>query len=97
MLPEGKRPSIALDPPSTIPLTTRATLMLAAVLSVYRQALDCHGAFTNASSLLATALLDSIGDNNWTQIESTFHPLPLYAITPAQIVDEMITVLTYRD
>jgi hypothetical protein len=64
----------------------------AAVLSVYRQAVDRHGAFTTASSLLATALLDSIGENNWTQLESTFHPLPLYAITPAQIVGEMFTV-----
>jgi hypothetical protein len=48
--------------------------------------------FTNASSLLAIALLYSIGDNNRTQLESSFHPLPLYAITPAQIVDTMITL-----
>jgi hypothetical protein len=32
----------------------------AAVLAVYRQATERHGAFTNASSLLATALLESI-------------------------------------
>jgi hypothetical protein len=53
---------------------------------------DRHGAFTTASSLLATTLLDSIGENNRTLLESTFHPLPLYAITPAQIVGEMFTV-----
>jgi hypothetical protein len=93
MLPQDNRPSIALEPPSIIPLITLATLHpLSAVLSVYRQALDRHGAFTNASNLLATALLDSIGDNNRTQLESSFHPLPLYAITPAQIVDTMITL-----
>jgi hypothetical protein len=63
-----------------------------AALSVYRQALDRHGAFTTASSQLATVLLDSIGENYRTQLESTFHPLPLYAITPAQIVNEMFNV-----
>ena len=63
-----------------------------AVLSVYRQAVERHGAFTNASSLLATALLESIGDTNRTQLQASFHPLPLYAITPAQIVTTMITL-----
>jgi hypothetical protein len=92
MLPQDNRPSIALDPPSIIPLITLATLQPLSLLSVYRQALDRHVAFTNASSPLATALLDSISDNNRTQIESSFHPLPLYAITPAQIVDTMITL-----
>ena len=64
----------------------------AAVLSVYRQEVGRHEAFTNASSLLATALLESIGDTNRTQLEASFHPLPLYAITPAQIVTTMITL-----
>ncbi len=64
----------------------------AAIISVYRQAIERHGAFTNAYSLLATALLESIGNTNRTQLEASFHPLPLYAITPAQIVTTMITL-----
>jgi hypothetical protein len=64
----------------------------AAVLAVYRQATERHGAFTNASSLLTTALLESIGDTYRTHLEGSFHPLPLYAITPAQIVTAMMTL-----
>jgi hypothetical protein len=36
--------------------------------------------------------LESIGDTNRTHLEASFHPLPLYAITPAQIVTAMMTL-----
>jgi hypothetical protein len=90
MLLQDNKPFIALGQPSIISLTTLETP--AAVLAVYRHATERHGAFTNASSLLATALLESIGDTNRTHLEASFHPLPLYAITPAQIVTTMMTL-----
>ncbi len=93
MLPEGKHLTIVLDPPSIIPLTTLATPPPQSAISVYRQAIERHGLSPTrlAYSLLATALLESIGDTNRTQLGASFHPLPLYAITPAQIVTTMIT------
>jgi hypothetical protein len=41
-----------------------------------------------ASSELSIALLDSIGKNH---LESKLFPLPLYDVTPRQIIDAMIT------
>jgi hypothetical protein len=87
----GNQLFIALDPSSIFPLTTPTTPQPQSFRPVYRQAVERHRAFTNASSLLATALLlESIGDTNRTQLEASFHPLPLYAITPTQIVATMI-------
>ena len=88
----GGQPAVYRDRPTFDYPADHAGNATVAVLAVYRQATERHGAFTNASSLLTTALLESIGDTNRTHLEASFHPLPLYAITPAQIVTAMMTL-----
>jgi hypothetical protein len=50
---------------------------VAAVLSLYKQALDAHVAYTVAKAALTAALLASIGTDNETYLEATMHPVPV--------------------
>ncbi len=71
---------------------THANNAAAAVLSLYKQAeLDAHVACTVAKAALTAALLASIGTDNETYLEATMHPVPVYSLSPRQIVDAMFT------
>ncbi len=61
-----------------------------AVISIFRQANYNHQAYNVASSMLVKALLVSIVDINETLIRTTFVNVPIYAVTPRQIVDTML-------
>jgi hypothetical protein len=61
------------------------------VLSLYKQALDAHVSHTVAKAALTAALLASIGSDNETYLEATMHPVPVYSLSPLQIVDAMFT------
>jgi hypothetical protein len=62
----------------------------AAVVSLNREELPRNHAFVAATSVLAQALLTSIGPDNKTFLEAQFDPDPLYSHTPSQIVDAMM-------
>jgi hypothetical protein len=64
---------------------------VAAVLSLYKQALDAHVSYTVAKAALTAALLASIGSDNETYLEATMHPVPVYSLSPRQIVNTMFT------
>jgi hypothetical protein len=51
-----------------------------AVVSIYKQALDKHVAYTLAKAALTAALL-----------EATMYPVPVYSLSPRQIVEAMFT------
>ena len=62
-----------------------------AILAVHKRAMDRHQAFTAASSTLNIALLTSIGADNTVSLKATYNPIPLYALTPFQIIEAMFT------
>jgi hypothetical protein len=51
---------------------------VAAVLSLYKQGLDAHVAYTVAKAALTAALLASIGTDIETYLEATMHHVPIY-------------------
>jgi hypothetical protein len=61
----------------------------AGILSVHKRAMDKHHAYTMASSTLNVALLASIGLDNRVLLQAVYNPIPLYALTPLQIVEAM--------
>ena len=78
------RPDFARPP-------AHANNAVAAVLSLYKQAFDAHVAYTVAKAALTAALLASIGTDNETYLEATMHPVPVYSLSPRQIVNAMFT------
>ncbi len=56
---------------------------------MYKQALDAHVAYTVAKTALTAALLAStgIGTEHETYLKATMHPVPVYSLSPRQIVD----------
>ena len=61
----------------------------AAVVSIYREEATKHRDFQKASSVLTTALLDSVGEANRTLLRTAFPTLKPYMLTPRQVVDTM--------
>ncbi len=59
-------------------------------MAKYKEAVLKHQAYNQASSVLAKALLVSIGDENQTHLRTTFVNVKIYALTPAQIVTTMV-------
>jgi hypothetical protein len=59
------------------------------VLAVHKRAMDKHYAYTMASSTLNVALLASVGLGNRVLLQAVYNPIPLYALTPLQIVEAM--------
>ncbi len=53
--------------------------------------MDWHQAFTAASSALNVALLTSVGADSTVSLKATYNPIPLYALTPFQIIEAMFT------
>jgi len=88
VLANGDAPNIRARPTWDAP-AAHANNAASAVISIFRQANDKHQAYIVASSMLAKALLVSIGDVNETLIRTTFVDVPIYAVTPRQIVDTM--------
>ena len=67
---------------------------------MYKQATDRHMAYCVATTRLATALVDSVGETNKTFLKTVFPGIALYALLPRQVIDAMITkhgVLTGDD
>ncbi len=62
-----------------------------AVVTIYKQALDEHVAYTLAKAALTAALLASLGCDNETSLEATMYPVPIYSLSPRQIVAAMFT------
>jgi hypothetical protein len=85
------------DPPQHLARLTwvlpvaHAANATAAVVSLYREELARNHAFVAATSVMAQALLTSIGPDNRICLEAQFDPDPLYSLTPRQIVDAMMT------
>jgi hypothetical protein len=50
-----------------------------------------HVYYTVAKAALTAALLASIGSNNETYLEATMHLVPVYSLSPHQIVDAVFT------
>ena len=71
-------PPAALDPAAT-----------AVELANWRLEMQMHFAYTKAQSVLATAILDSIGLANHAALKVAHHPTPLHFLTPIQMVEEM--------
>ena len=72
----------------------------AAEVMLYKQATDRHMAYCVATTRLATALVDSVGETNKTFLKTVFPGIALYALLPRQVIDAMITkhgVLTGDD
>jgi hypothetical protein len=70
----------ALDPAAT-----------AVEVMLYKQAKDRHMAYSVATTRLATALVDSVGESNRTYLKTVFVGIALYALLPRQVIDAMIT------
>ena len=60
-----------------------------AAVSLFKQELDAHVSYTIAKAALTAALLASIGTDNETYLEATMHPVPVYSLSPRQIVEAM--------
>ena len=60
-----------------------------AAVSLFKQELDAHVSYTIAKAALTAALLASIGTDNKTYLEATMHPVPVYSLSPRQIVEAM--------
>ena len=61
----------------------------AAVVSLYKEEAARHRDFTIASSALATALLDSVGEVNRNILKTAFPTLKTYMLSPRQVIDTM--------
>ncbi len=61
----------------------------AAVVSIYQEEATKHRDYSKASSVLTTALLDSVGEANRTLLRTAFPALKPYMLTPRQVVDTM--------
>ncbi len=61
------------------------------ILAVHKRAMDRHQAYTAASSTLNVALLASVGVDNTVSLKASYNSIPLYALTPFQIVEAMFT------
>ncbi len=70
----------ALDPAAT-----------AVEVMLYKQATDRHMTYSVATTRLATALVDSVGESNRTYLKTVFVGIALYALLPRQVIDAMIT------
>ena len=57
---------------------------------MYKQATDRHMAYSAATTRLATALVDSVGETNRTYLKTVFAGIALYALLPRQVIDAMI-------
>jgi hypothetical protein len=72
--------------PATLdPAATAVEVML------YKQATDRHMAYSVATTHLATALVDSVGEFNRTYLKPVFVRIALYTLLPRQVIDAMIT------
>ncbi len=90
VLDNGDAPVYLARPTWHLPVAHAANAT-AAVVSLYREELTRNHAFVAATSVLAQALLTSIGPDNKIFLEVQFDPDPLYSLTPSQIVDAMMT------
>ena len=90
VLQAGDPPDYRARPDFPRPVAHAANAV-AAVLSLYKQALDAHVSYTVAKAALTAALLASIGSDNETYLEATMHPVPVYSLSPRQIVNTMFT------
>jgi hypothetical protein len=88
VLANGDPPDYRARPDFPRP-AAHAANAIAAVLSLYKQALDTRVSYTVAKAALTAALLASIGSDNETYLEATMHPVPVYSLSPRQIVDAM--------
>jgi hypothetical protein len=52
---------------------------------LYKQATDRHMAYCVATTRLAAALVDSVGETNKTYFETVFAGIALYALLPRQV------------
>ena len=69
--------------------TAHSNSAAAAVVSLYREEAARHRDFTIASSALATALLDSVGEVNRNILKTAFPTLKTYMLSPRQVIDTM--------
>jgi hypothetical protein len=86
----GNPPDYRARPDFPRPAAHANNIIAAAALSLYKQTLDAH-VYNVAKSELTAALLASIGTENETSLEATMHPVPVYSLSPRQIVDAMFT------
>jgi hypothetical protein len=90
VISNGDAPAYRARPDFSNRSPTRTTPTVAAALSLlYKQALDAHVAVARAA--LTAALLDSIGSDNNTSLEATMYPVPVYSLSPRQIIAAMFT------
>ena len=69
--------------------TAHSNSAAAAVVSLYKEEAARHRDFTIASSALATALLDSVGEVNRNILKTAFPTLKTYMLSPRQVIDTM--------
>ena len=72
----------------------------AAAVSIYKEEVRRYQAFNKAQALLATAIMESIGEDNTTHLRNHHAPLPIYALAPQVMLDTMCQrhgVLTKSD
>ena len=84
----GTPPTIRARPTWDMP-AQHANNAAAAAVSIYREEASKHRDFQKASSVLTTALLDSVGEANRTLLRTVFPTLKPYMLTPRQVVDTM--------
>jgi hypothetical protein len=67
-----------------------ANIATAAVVSLFKMEATRYADYSMASSTLNTALLASIGEQNWNHLKTSFPTLKLYMLSPREIVDTML-------
>ena len=85
---QGDPPQFRARPTWDMP-AVHANNAAAAVVSIYREETTKHRDYSQASSALTTALLDSVGEANRTLLRTAFPALKPYMLTPRQVVDTM--------
>jgi hypothetical protein len=58
-------------------------------LANWRLEMQMHFAYTTAQSVLATAILDSVGLANHAALKVAHHPTPLHSLSPLEMIEEM--------
>ena len=79
----GAAPTVRPRPTWDMP-AQHSNSAAAAVVSIYREEATKHRDFQKASSVLTTALLDSVGEANRTLLRTVFPALKSYMLTPSQ-------------
>ncbi len=87
---QGDPPQYRARPTWDMP-AVHANNAAAAVVSIYREETTKHRDYSQASSALTTALLDSVGEANRTLLRTAFPALKPYMLTPRQVVDTIDT------